>query len=108
MQLRVGRLLLLLVRLVGSMLQGLGFGHLQLVNAQVAAWLGFPLDHIEIKVTIEEHSSVVAIESLTRSSPVNSVRGHPSVSLPPLSSPTLPLFIYIPSPHLCTISRDYT
>jgi hypothetical protein len=36
------------------------------------------------------------------------VRGHLSVSLPPLSSPTLPLFICTPSPHLCTISRDYT
>jgi hypothetical protein len=36
------------------------------------------------------------------------VRGYPSISLPPLSSPTLPLFICTPSPHLCTISRDYT
>jgi hypothetical protein len=36
------------------------------------------------------------------------VRGHPSVSLLPLSSPTLPLFICTPSPHLCIISRDYT
>jgi hypothetical protein len=36
------------------------------------------------------------------------VRGHPSISLPPLSSPTLPLLICIPPPHLCTISRDYT
>jgi hypothetical protein len=36
------------------------------------------------------------------------IQGHPSVSLPPLSSPTLPLFICTPSPHLCTISRDYT
>jgi hypothetical protein len=36
------------------------------------------------------------------------VRGHPSISLPLLSSPTLPLFICTPSPHLCTISRDYT
>jgi hypothetical protein len=36
------------------------------------------------------------------------VRGHPSISLSPLSSPTLPLFICIPFPHLCTISRDYT
>jgi hypothetical protein len=36
------------------------------------------------------------------------VRGHLSVSLPPLSSPTLPLFICSPSLHLCTISRDYT
>jgi hypothetical protein len=32
------------------------------------------------------------------------VRGHLSISLPPLSSPTLPLFICIPSPHLCTIT----
>jgi hypothetical protein len=30
------------------------------------------------------------------SNKLNSVRGHPSVSLPPLSSPTLPLFICIP------------
>jgi hypothetical protein len=36
------------------------------------------------------------------------VRGHPSISLPPLSSTTLPLFICTSSPHLCTISRDYT
>jgi hypothetical protein len=36
------------------------------------------------------------------------VRGHPSISLLPLSSPTLPLFICTPSPHLCIISRDYT
>jgi hypothetical protein len=35
------------------------------------------------------------------------VRGHLSVSLPPLSSPTLPLFICIPPPHLCTISRGH-
>jgi hypothetical protein len=35
------------------------------------------------------------------------VRGHPSVSLPPLSSPTLPLFICIPPLHLYTISRDH-
>jgi hypothetical protein len=39
---------------------------------------------------------------------IPAVRGHPSVSLPLLSSPTLPLFICITSPHLCTISRDYT
>jgi hypothetical protein len=38
----------------------------------------------------------------------DTVRGHPSVSLLPLSSPTLPLFICTPFPHLCTISRDYT
>jgi hypothetical protein len=36
------------------------------------------------------------------------VRGHPSVSLLPLSSPTLPLFICIPPPHLCTIFKDHT
>jgi hypothetical protein len=36
------------------------------------------------------------------------VRGHPSVSLLPLSSPTLPLFICIPPPHLCTSSKDHT
>jgi hypothetical protein len=36
------------------------------------------------------------------------VRGHPSISLPPLPSPTPPLFICIPPPHLCTISRDHT
>jgi hypothetical protein len=33
------------------------------------------------------------------------VRGHPSISLPPLSSPTL---ICIPFPHLYTIFRDCT
>jgi hypothetical protein len=31
---------------------------------------------------------------------------HYTISLPPLSSPTLPMFICIPPPHLCTISRD--
>jgi hypothetical protein len=36
------------------------------------------------------------------------VRGHPSVSLLPLSSPTLHLFICIPPPHLCTIFKDHT
>jgi hypothetical protein len=36
------------------------------------------------------------------------VRGHPSVSLLPLSSPTLPLSICIPPPHLCTIFKDHT
>jgi hypothetical protein len=36
------------------------------------------------------------------------VRGHPSISLLPLSSPTLPLFICIPPPHFCTISKDHT
>jgi hypothetical protein len=37
-----------------------------------------------------------------------SVRGHLSVSLLPLSSPTLHLFICIPPPHLCTIFKDHT
>jgi hypothetical protein len=37
-----------------------------------------------------------------------SVRGHLSVSLLPLSSPTLSLCICIPPPHLCTISKDHT
>jgi hypothetical protein len=36
------------------------------------------------------------------------VRGHPSVSLLPLSSPTLPLSICTPYPHLCIISKDRT
>jgi hypothetical protein len=37
-----------------------------------------------------------------------SVRGHPSVSLLPLSSPTLHLFICTPPHHLCTIFKDHT
>jgi hypothetical protein len=37
-----------------------------------------------------------------------SVRGHPSVSLLPLFSPTFYLCICIPPPHLCTISKDRT
>jgi hypothetical protein len=37
-----------------------------------------------------------------------SVRGHPSVSLLPVSSPTLHLFICILPPHLCTILKDHT
>jgi hypothetical protein len=39
------------------------------------------------------------------------VRGHPSVSLPPLSSPTLtlnPPCSYVYPQHLCTIPRDHT
>jgi hypothetical protein len=36
------------------------------------------------------------------------VRGHPSVSLLPISSPTLHMFICIHPPHLCTILRDHT
>jgi hypothetical protein len=36
------------------------------------------------------------------------VRGHPSISLLPLSSPTLPLSICIPHPYLCIISKDHT
>jgi hypothetical protein len=36
-----------------------------------------------------------------------SVRGHPSVSLLPLSSPTLHLFICICPLHLCTILKDH-
>jgi hypothetical protein len=36
------------------------------------------------------------------------VREHPSISLLPLSSPTLPLSIGIPHPHLCTIPKDHT
>jgi hypothetical protein len=36
------------------------------------------------------------------------VRGHPSVSLLPLSSPTLPLSICTPYHHLCIISKDRT
>jgi hypothetical protein len=36
------------------------------------------------------------------------VRGHPSISLLPLSSPTLHLFICITPPHLCTIFKDHT
>jgi hypothetical protein len=39
---------------------------------------------------------------------LTSVRGHPSVSLLPLSSPTFYLCICIPPPHLCTISKDHT
>jgi hypothetical protein len=36
------------------------------------------------------------------------VRGYPSISLLPLSSPTLHLFICTSPPHLCTISKDHT
>jgi hypothetical protein len=35
------------------------------------------------------------------------VRGHPSVSLLHISSPTLHLFICIHPPHLCTILKDH-
>jgi hypothetical protein len=36
------------------------------------------------------------------------LRGHPSISLLPLSSPTFYLCICISPPHLCTISKDCT
>jgi hypothetical protein len=36
------------------------------------------------------------------------VRRHLSISLLPLSSPTLPLSICTPYPHLCIISKDCT
>jgi hypothetical protein len=36
------------------------------------------------------------------------VRGHLSISLLPLSSPTLHLFICIHPPHLCAIFKDHT
>jgi hypothetical protein len=36
------------------------------------------------------------------------VRGYLSISLLPLWSPTSPLSICIPHPHLCTISKDHT
>jgi hypothetical protein len=39
---------------------------------------------------------------------LDSVRGHPSVSLLLLSSPTFYLCIGIPPPHLCTLSKDRT
>jgi hypothetical protein len=44
----------------------------------------------------------------TRPFTIVTVRGHPSVSLLPLSLPTLPLFICIPPHHLCTSSKDHT
>jgi hypothetical protein len=45
---------------------------------------------------------------LTRKLMIQYVRGHPSISFLPLSSPTLHLFICIPPPHLCTIFKDHT
>jgi hypothetical protein len=53
------------------------------------------------RVSIERNVTFPPMGPLT-------VRGHPSISLLPLSSPTLHLFICISSPHLCTISKDYT
>jgi hypothetical protein len=47
-------------------------------------------------------------QHFVRASSTVSVRGHPSVSLLPLSFPTLPLSICTPYPHLCIISKDRT
>jgi hypothetical protein len=41
-------------------------------------------------------------------SPLGAVGGHPSVSLLPISSLTLHMFIGIHPPHLCTILKDHT
>jgi hypothetical protein len=57
-----------------------------------------------VQIWIENYSKLVGLPLLK----ALIVRGHLSISLPPLSSPTLPLFICTPSPLLCTISRDYT
>jgi hypothetical protein len=62
-------------------------------SKQMGLWRGYLLSHIG---------------ALPGYSLLQVVRGHPSVSLLPLSSPTLPLFICIPPPHLCTSSKDHT
>jgi hypothetical protein len=54
-----------------------------------------------IRGSVRGHPSVSLL-------PLSSVRGHPSISLLPLSSPTFPLSICTPYPHLCIISKDRT
>jgi hypothetical protein len=56
--------------------------------------------------TLNKFLAVMANQEVARN--VTPVRGHPSISLLPLSSPTPHLFICIPSPHLCTIFKDHT
>jgi hypothetical protein len=56
-----------------------------------------PMFHAEDKAIVY-HDTLRAV----------AVKGHPSISLPPLSSPTFPLFICTPPTHFCTISKDHT
>jgi hypothetical protein len=79
-------------------------------------WLGtFGNDREDsLEVTTEDQSETtkrhIRVTNLSASmiKCLLTVRGHPSIFLPPLSSTILPLVICTPSPYLCTISRDYT
>jgi hypothetical protein len=53
-------------------------------------------------------SSFFALRNAANALVTESVRGHLSVSLLHISSPTLQLCICIHPPHLCTILKDYT
>jgi hypothetical protein len=78
-----------------------------LITKPISDQLADPDASEDIIVTIEYKKKENCTTRHNTSHPTY-VRGHPSVSLPPLSSPTLPLFICITSPHLCTIARDYS
>jgi hypothetical protein len=58
-------------------------------------------------VTVDELHCCMGHIALDTENLLVNVRGHLSVSLLPLSSPTLLLFIFIHPPHLCTILKDY-
>jgi hypothetical protein len=58
---------------------------------------------------VDPHHFVRSLSMVSRClAEVFAVRGHPSVSLLPLSSPTLPLSICTPYTHLCIIPKDRT
>jgi hypothetical protein len=67
---------------------------------------GFDMwDHFLDRAGVEDGEGVVEMEAEPMSA---DVRGHLFISLLPLSSPTLHLFICIPPPHLCTIFKNHT
>jgi hypothetical protein len=71
---------------------------------------GLVTESAAIQATFVQFQDTLAgsLDRLTEFLVKEHVRGHPSISLLPLSSPTLPLSICIPHPHLCIISKDHT
>jgi hypothetical protein len=73
------------------------------------AFLSKALNPVERNYEIYDTEMLAIIRGLEKwRHYLEGVRGHPSVSLLPLSCPTLHLFICIPPPHLCTIFKDHT